>query len=83
MRSVLWAAVGCWSRSCSCRAPRTAAVRPGRALAALRALGHGTLDVDPGFAMAMVVTVVTVPVPVLLAVVGRASRPVECGSARS
>ncbi|WP_186315228.1 VanZ family protein [Curtobacterium sp. BH-2-1-1] len=76
VRIVLWAAVGLLVALLL--VPGTAdGLRSalGRALAALRALGHGTLDVDPGFAMAMVVTVVTVPVPGLLAVVGRASRP--------
>lgn len=42
---------------------------------ALRALGHGTLAVGDGFVLAMVVTLVTAPLPVLLAGAERASRP--------
>lgn len=76
MRIALWAAVGLVVALLL--VPGTAdGLRSalGRTVDALRAFGHGTLDVDPGFAMAMVVTMVTVPVPVLLAVVGRASKP--------
>lgn len=45
------------------------------AISALRALGHGTLAVNPGFAAAMVVTAVTALLPLVLAVASRASSP--------
>lgn len=45
------------------------------AAGALRALGHGTLAVDERFALAMAVTAVTTPLPLLLAGASRASRP--------
>ncbi|WIB00739.1 VanZ family protein [Curtobacterium sp. MCBA15_012] len=45
------------------------------AAGALRALGHGTLAVDERFALAMAVTAVTAPLPLLLAGASRASRP--------
>lgn len=49
----------------------------GRAVGAASSLGHGTLAVDPRFAVAMAVTAVTAPLPVLLAEAGRASRLVR------
>jgi len=42
---------------------------------ALRALGHGTLTLGDGFVLAMVVTLVTAPLPVLLAGAATSSRP--------
>lgn len=42
---------------------------------AVRALGHGTLAVGDGFVLAMVVSLVTAPLPVLLAAASGASRP--------
>ncbi|MDM7891952.1 VanZ family protein [Curtobacterium caseinilyticum] len=48
-------------------------------VSALRALGHGTLAVGDGFVLAMLVTLVTMPLPVLLAGATRASRPLSEG----
>lgn len=42
---------------------------------ALRALGHGTLTLSDGFVTAIAVSLVTAPLPVLLAGASRASRP--------
>lgn len=75
-RIVLWAAVGLLVAVLlvpGASAALLAALE--RALGALRALGHGTLAVDPGFAEAMVVSTVTIPLPVLLREVDRASSP--------
>ncbi|WP_181429150.1 VanZ family protein [Curtobacterium sp. MCSS17_008] len=45
------------------------------AVGALRALGHGTLALDDRFVLAMLVSLATAPLPLVLAAANRASRP--------